>query len=291
MFKHIKELQYEVRVEKADPRFATMLLEQFGGPNGELKAAMQYFVQSFAARQSDPERYDLLMDIATEEFSHLEMVGTTIQMLLNGINGELKHRAESSPLMNMLKGSAERDAIIQEASVSHHILAVGGGGPVLTNSDGYPWSGSYVNADGNLEVDLRSNIAAEARAKIVYEYLMRFTDDQGVKDTLGFLMCREIAHMNAFTAALDSIPNNFPPGALQGDPVYNHQYFNMSDGQNIRGPWNQGQGPWPQGEQWEYVDKPEEWSTQSPDAKAKRGKTLSDAIQDMKKMMQGADTR
>lgn len=291
MFKHIKELQFEVRVEKPDPRFATMLLEQFGGPNGELKAAMQYFVQSFAARQSDPDRYDLLMDIGTEEFSHLEIVGTTIQMLLDGISGELKHRADTSPLMKMLQGSAERDAIVQEAATSPHILAVGGGGAVLTNSDGFPWTGAYINATGNLEVDLRSNIAAEARAKIVYEYLMRFTNDQGVKDTLTFLMTREIAHMNAFTAALETIPNNFPPGALPGDPRYSHLYFNTSNGTSARGPWNQGQGPWPQGEQWDYIDDPHHWSTTSPDAKAKRGKTLQDAISDMQKMMQSADTK
>ncbi len=77
MFYHVKELQFNARVFGPDPRFASMLLEQFGGPNGELKAAMQYFVQSFAARQPYPDKYDMLMDIATEEFSHLEIVGAT----------------------------------------------------------------------------------------------------------------------------------------------------------------------------------------------------------------------
>src|SRR5687768_10733586 len=99
MFYHVKELQFNARVSKPDPRFATILLEQFGGANRELKAAMQYITQAFAARQPYPKHYDLLMDIATEELSHLEIVGATIQMLLNGVNGELKNAAESADIM------------------------------------------------------------------------------------------------------------------------------------------------------------------------------------------------
>jgi Mn-containing catalase len=86
MFHHVKELQFNARVEKPDPKFARLLLEQFGGGNGELKAAMQYFVQGFGARQPYPKLYDMLMDIATEEFSHLEIVGATITMLLGPVN-------------------------------------------------------------------------------------------------------------------------------------------------------------------------------------------------------------
>src|SRR5688572_32558329 len=83
MFYHVKDLQFNARVSAPDPRFANLLLQQFGGPNGELKAAMQYFVQAFGAKEPYPDKYDLLMDIATEEFSHLEIVGATIQMLLS----------------------------------------------------------------------------------------------------------------------------------------------------------------------------------------------------------------
>jgi Mn-containing catalase len=90
MFQHVKDLQFNARVSGPDPRFANLLLEQFGGGNGELKAAMQYFVQAFGCRRAYPDKYDLLMDIATEEFSHLEIVGATITMLLDGVNGELK---------------------------------------------------------------------------------------------------------------------------------------------------------------------------------------------------------
>src|SRR5918912_3486797 len=109
MFHHVKELQFDARVSGPDPRFAGLLLEQFGGANGELKAAMQYFVQSFAARKPYPDKYDLLMDVATEELSHLEIVGATITMLLDGINGDLKNAAEQSELMRLLKGTAEKE--------------------------------------------------------------------------------------------------------------------------------------------------------------------------------------
>ena len=81
MFHHVKELQFDARVSRPDPRFARLLLEQFGGGNGELKAAMQYFTQAFGCRRTYPDKYDLLMDLATEEFSHLEIVGATITML------------------------------------------------------------------------------------------------------------------------------------------------------------------------------------------------------------------
>lgn len=257
MFHHVKELQFNARVSQPDPRFANMLLEQFGGPNGELKAAMQYFVQAFAARKPYPDKYDMLMDIATEELSHLEIVGATITMLLDGINGELKNAADSSLLMQFLNGKAGKEGFIHDVALSGpQLLAVSGGGPSLTSSQGVPWSGAYVNANGELTVDLRSNIAAESRAKIVYEYLIQFTDDPDVKETLRFLMTREVSHFQMFLAALDNIEPNFPPGVLQGDPRFTHNYFNMSNGANVRGPWNEGQGPWGSGENWVYIENP-----------------------------------
>jgi Mn-containing catalase len=256
MFYHVKELQFNARVSRPDPRFAGLLLEQFGGGNGELKAAMQYFVQAFGARQPYPDKYDLLMDIATEEFSHLEIVGATITMLLDGINGDLKNAAERSDLMKLLQGRAGKEEYIHEAMVNPQFLVLSGGGPTLTNSQGVPWSGAYVNANGDLTVDLRSNIAAESRAKIVYEYLLQFTDDPHVQETLRFLMTREIAHFQMFSAALETIQPNFPPGVLQGDPRYTHSYFNLSNGVSAEGPWNQGQGPWGEGESWTFIEDP-----------------------------------
>ncbi|MDI3306707.1 MAG: manganese catalase family protein [Acetobacteraceae bacterium] len=257
MFHHNKELQFNARVSRPDPRFAALLLEQFGGGNGELKAAMQYFVQAFAARRPYPDKYDLLMDIATEELSHLEIVGATITMLLDGVNGELKNAAETNPIVHLKDGgTTAKEELIHAALTNPQFLVLTGGGPTLRDSQGNPWSGNFINANGDLTVDLRSDIAAESRAKIVYEYLMKFTDDPAVRETLGFLMTREIAHFQMFSAALDTIRPNFPPGVLQGDPRYTHTYFNMSNGVEARGPWNQGQGPWSKGEHWAYVADP-----------------------------------
>lgn len=255
MFYHIKELQFNARVSKADPRFARLLLEQFGGANGELKAAMQYFVQAFPARHPYPDKYDMLMDIATEEFSHLEIVGATIQMLLNGINGKLKDMAEESEIMQLLKGKESKESMIHDAMMNPQFLVLSGGGPQLRDSNGTPWTAAYVTANGDLTVDLRSNIAAESRAKIVYEYLMQFTDDPYVKETLKFLMTREIAHAQMFEAALRTIQPNFPQGVHQGDPRYSNLYFNMSNGTEYRGPWNEGVSPG-LGETWQYIQDP-----------------------------------
>ena len=256
MFHHVKELQFNARVSGPDPRFAKMLLDQFGGPNGELKAAMQYFVQAFPCRHTYPDKYDMLMDIATEEFSHLEIVGATITMLLNGVNGELKNAAERSDLMKMMKGKGAKEDTSHEAYTNVRFLTESGGGPLVTDANGVPWSGFFVNANGDLTVDLRSNIAAESRAKIVYEHLMQFTDDPYVKESLAFLMTREISHFQMFSAALADIQPNFPPGILQGDPRFTHVYYNMSNGVSVRGPWNEGQGPWDHGENWTYVEDP-----------------------------------
>lgn len=257
MFYHVKELQFNARVSKPDPRFARILLEQFGGANGELKAAMQYFTQAFSCKQPYPDKYDMLMDIATEEFSHLEIVGATIQMLLSGVNGELKQAAEQDDISTLLDGKASKEDYIHQALVNPHFYVLTGGGPAVTDSNGIPWSGAYVNANGDPTVDMRSNMAAESRAKIVYEYLMKYTDDPYVKETLTFLMTREVAHYQMFEASLATIQPNFPPGILQSDPRHSNVYYNMSNGEEVRGPWNEGMSSQLR-EQWQYVENPVE---------------------------------
>lgn len=255
MFYHVKDLQFNARVSAPDPAFARLLLQQFGGPNGELKAAMQYFIQAFAAKQPYPDKYDLLMDIATEEFSHLEIVGATIQMLLAGVNGKLKDEADEAEIMQLMGGKAKKEDFIHQAMINPHFLVESGGGPMLTDSNGTPWTGAYINANGDLTVDLRSDMGAESRAKIVYEYLMKFTNDPHVRDTLRFLMTREVAHFQMFEAALYSITPNFPPGVLQADPRHSNTYYNMSNGTEVRGPWNEGVST-QLGESWQYIEDP-----------------------------------
>src|SRR5205085_6568768 len=185
------------------------------------------------------------------------IVGATIQMLLTGVNGDLKKAADNAEIMQLLDGKASKENMIHQAMVSPQFFTSTGGGPAYVNSAGVPWTAAYINGDaqGDLTSDLRSDIAAETRAKMVYEYLLQFTDDPYVKETLRFLMTREVAHYQMFEAALSTIQPNFPPGILQTDPRYSNLYFNMSNGNNIRGPWNQGVSS-QLGETWQYIEDP-----------------------------------
>jgi len=233
MFTHNKKLQYTVRVSEPNPVLASLMLEQFGGPQGELAAAMRYFTQALA--DDDPGRKDLLLDIATEELSHLEIIGSIVAMLNKGVKGELAEASlETAELYRSLTAGGD----------SHTQALLYGGGPALTNSSGVPWTAAYIDSIGDPAADLRSDIAAEARAKIIYERLINVTSDPGIKDALGFLMTREIAHQKSFEKALYAIESNFPPGKLQGAPDFADLYVNTSQGEgDLRGPWNAG-GSW-----------------------------------------------
>ena len=230
MFAHNKRLQYTVRVEECNPGLANLMLEQFGGPQGELAAACRYFTQYLA--EDDPGRRDMLIDIATEELSHLEVIGTIVAMLNKGAKGRLAEGVDSeADMYRMISGGGNS---------SHVTQVLYGGGPPLTNSGGQLWNAGYIDTIGDPAADLRSNIAAESRAKIVYERLINATDDPGVKEALGFLMTREIAHQQSFEKALYAMQPNFPPGKLGGQAEFTNVYFNMStgDGDVNRGPWN-----------------------------------------------------
>lgn len=237
MFMHNKRLQYTVRVGETNPGLANLMLEQFGGPQGELAAAMRYFTQALA--EEDPGRKDMLLDIATEELSHLEVIGTIVALLNKGSKGRLAEATEQQ---------AELYRSITGAGNDSHITDVlYGGGPALTNSGGVPWTAAYLDSIGDPTCDLRSNIAAESRAKIVYERLINLTEDPGVREALGFLMTREVAHQKSFEKALYAIEPNFPSGKLPGDPRFTDKYYDLSQGEgNALGPWNDGP-------QWERV--------------------------------------
>ena len=231
MYHHVKRLMYTVRVDEPDPAFGNMLLEQFGGANGELAAAMQYSIQGLNC--DDPGRKDLLMDIGTEELSHLEIVGTLARLHLKPLK-----------------------SVREEAEVDPLIAIAGGGGVNLYNSMGNAWTADYLKITGELDVDLRSNIAAEARAKIVYERLINFCSDAGTKDALQFLMTREITHMRAFTLALESMGKPpFSIGKIAPTPKLVDQFFNDSTGEGDHGEVD-ARGPWNDGESWEFVESP-----------------------------------
>jgi Mn-containing catalase len=231
MYHHVKKLMFTVRVDEPDVRFGKMLLEQFGGANGELAAAMQYTIQGLNCE--DAERKDLLMDIGTEELSHLEVVGCLARMHLKPSKFD-RQAAEVDPL----------------------IAIAGGGGVNLFNSQGNPWTADYLKIVGELDIDLRNNIAAEARAKIVYERLINFCDDAGTKDALQFLMTREITHMKAFAAALESMKKPaFSIGQIAPTPGLVNQFFNDSTGTGDEGEIDT-RGPWNEGGDWEFVPSP-----------------------------------
>lgn len=255
MFYHVKDLQYNARVSTPDPRFARVLLEAFGGANGELKSALQYFVQAFSCHNPYPDKYDMLMDIATEELGHLEIVGATIQMLLGPVNGKMKDVVENMEISSMMGGKSVKEDFIHQAFTNPQFLVTSPGSPTLTDSNGNPWCATYVSANADLTVDLRSNMAGECRAKIGYENLIPFTDDPYVKETLVFLMTREITHFQQFEAALETIQPNFPPGVFQTSPKYSNLYFNMSKKDDVRGTWNEGESTRLK-EEWQYIDNP-----------------------------------
>ena len=225
MFLHNKRLMYTVRVDRPNPQFARLLLEQFGGPNGELAAAMRYFTQAW--NEPDESRRGMLADIATEELSHLEMVGQALVLLMKGSPAAEVDKVEGSYLGNLLNGNHE-DYI--ELSTVAPASVLSGGGPALMDSAGNHFTAEWIDTLGEPTADLRSDIAAEARAKIVYERLIKQCDDASLKESLGFLMTREIAHEQMFAAALAAITSNFPPGKLAGDERLGHVYVHDSDG-------------------------------------------------------------
>ena len=202
MFKHEKQLLHEVGIERPNPNYAAMLQEQLGGPQGELKAALQYLSQSF--RIKDKEIKDLFLDIAAEELSHMEMVAQTVN-LLNG------HTPDAN---NATVGNIEA-----------HVLT--GLNPMLTNASGQLWTAAYVNETGDLAADILSNIAAEQRAKVVYEYLYRQINDKKVRETIDFLLNREEAHNTLFREAFNRLQDT---GSLKdwGVTEDSRIYFDLS---------------------------------------------------------------
>lgn len=231
MFARNKRLQYTVRVAAPNPG------RQFGGPQGELATACRYSTQAVA--KDDAGRKDMLFDIATEELSHLKVIGSIVAMLNKGAKGQLAEAVEEEADLYRSLTAGGND--------SHTTALLYGGGPALTNSAGVPWSAAYIDTIGEPTADLRSNIAPEARAKIIYEWLINVADDAGIAP--GFLMTREIAHQKSFEKALHSIQPNFPQGKLPGDAKFTSVHFDLSKGDDVRGPWNEGR-------EWQFDGNP-----------------------------------
>lgn len=212
MFFHKKETIQPVKIEAANPRFAQLLLEQFGGATGELTAALQYWVQSFHCE--NPGIRDMLQDIAIEEFSHLEMVGKLIE--------------------------AHTKNVDQTEAFQSSLFAVRGMGPHFLDSQGAAWSAQYINEGGDVVRDLRANIGAEAGARQTYEQLIKLAPDAGTKKTLVHLLTREISHTQMFMNALESLGKLTDPlfGNVKPDETVDIYYNLSQNGQDQRGPWN-----------------------------------------------------
>ncbi len=228
MFYHRKETMMPVNVGTPDAQFGQYLLEQFGGATGELTAALQYWVQAFHV--TDPSIRDMLQDIAIEEFGHLEMVGHLI----------VQHTAK----------------LDQTPVYEAPLFQMKGIGPHLLDSHGCAWTAAYVQSGGNVVRDLRANIAAEAGARQTYEALINRCDDEGTRKVLVHLLTREITHAQMFMKALDGMGKLGDPmfGTVEPDETVNI-VFNLSSGDDYRGPWNEGKMH--DGQKIDYIADPQ----------------------------------
>lgn len=177
MWVYEKKLQYPVRVSKCDPRMAKLLIEQYGGADGELAAALRYLNQ----RYTIPDKViGLLNDIGTEEFAHLEMIATMVYKLTKDATPEMLKAAGMDPYY-----------------VNHDKALF------YENAAGVPWTATYIQAKGDPIADLYEDIAAEEKARATYQWLIDMTDDVDIQDSLKFLREREIVHSLRFREAVE----------------------------------------------------------------------------------------
>lgn len=177
MFMYEKKLQYPVRVSNRDVRMAKNILNQYGGPDGEFSASMNYLTQRFSMPLNETKA--LLTDIGVEELGHLEMVATLFKQLIAGASKE------------------ELEAGGLDGYYSNHETC-----PFYVDSSGSPWTATYTQAKGNAVADLYNDMAGEQKARVTYENLILLSDDPLVKDTLRFLREREIVHFQRFGEGL-----------------------------------------------------------------------------------------
>lgn len=173
MWKYEKKLEYPVNIQRKDLRMAKAMLAQYGGPDSELSAALQYMNQRYT--MPDDKGKALLTDIATEELAHLEMIAAMAFQLMQGATIEEMKQA------NLSGTFAQHDSAL-----------------FINDANGVPWTSSYISATGDFITDLESDMAAEQRARATYEHLMDMTDDPDVLGPLSFLRQREIIHYQRF---------------------------------------------------------------------------------------------
>lgn len=248
MFRHQKELQFEAKPDRPNPLIAKYLQELIGGQYGEMSVAMQYLFQGWSCRGEEKYK-DMLMDIATEEIGHVEMLATMVARLLEGAPVEDQEAAmQKDPTIG---------AIISGMNPQHAIVA--GLGPRPADSVGNPWSGAYIIASGNLLADFRANLNAESQGRLQVARIYEMIDDRGVKDMLSVLLARDSYHQNLWECAVKKleekegsilVPSTFPRDKERKDIAYD--FYNFSEGdQSSEGSWASGKALDGEGEyQW-----------------------------------------
>lgn len=248
MFRHQKKLQFEAKPDRPNPLIAKYLQELIGGQYGEMSVAMQYLFQGWSCRGEEKYK-DMLMDIATEEIGHVEMLATMVARLLEGAPVEDQEAAmQKDPTIG---------AIISGMNPQHAIVA--GLGPRPADSVGNPWSGAYIIASGNLLADFRANLNAESQGRLQVARIYEMIDDRGVKDMLSVLLARDSYHQNLWECAVKEleekegsilVPSTFPRDKERKDIAYD--FYNFSEGdQSSEGSWASGKALDGEGEyQW-----------------------------------------
>ncbi|HFX3838236.1 TPA: manganese catalase family protein [Enterococcus faecium] len=248
MFRHQKELQFEAKPDRPNPLIAKYLQELIGGQYGEMSVAMQYLFQGWSCRGEEKYK-DMLMDIATEEIGHVEMLATMVARLLEGAPVEDQEAAmQKDPTIG---------AIISGMNPQHAIVA--GLGPRPADSVGNPWSGAYIIASGNLLADFRANLNAESQGRLQVARIYEMIDDRGVKDMMSVLLARDSYHQNLWECAVKEleekegsilVPSTFPRDKERKDIAYD--FYNFSEGdQSSEGSWASGKALDGEGEyQW-----------------------------------------
>lgn len=177
MFVYEKKLQYPVRIANTNPKLASIVISQYGGPDGELGASLRYLSQRFA--MPFPELKGLLTDIGTEELGHLEMVGAIVHQLTRNLTDE----------------QMKEDGFAQ-----YFVDHTAGVYPVAAS--GAPWSANSMQSTGDPIADLSEDMAAEQKARKTYDNILRLSDDPDVNDVIKFLREREIVHFQRFGEAM-----------------------------------------------------------------------------------------
>ncbi|MGN6551293.1 MAG: manganese catalase family protein [Pararhizobium sp.] len=218
MYYFDKHLQYPVRVDNPDPLFARQLQQAIGGIEGEVRVCLQYFFQAWGARGPTTKYRDMLLNTATEEISHIEMLATAVAMNLENAPLTLQESAaEASPVVNAVMGGGERPRHAVEGMLHKHLLSTGLAA-FPGNSDGVPFNCSHIYASGNLAGDMYCNVAAEATGRTLAVRLYNSAHDDGMKDMLSYLIARDTMHQQQWLAVIEEmgghegtlpIPNSF----------------------------------------------------------------------------------